>query len=842
MAQWHSLQQLDSAYLQKVDELYFGEDFPMAVRHYLSSWIESQDWEKASRDVSVASILFQNLLENLDIQYSRFGQESESFLLQHNFRSFKQNFQATYQDNPREMAFIISKLLMEEKNILNAVLLAQEVQNLQVQPNPMETESQQDVQKKILELKSKVLDMEHHVKSLEEQQDEFDFKYKTHNLEGHTEQERKEEMRVLQDLLNKLNESRKNLLVGIQNILAIADALLVSLVREELVDWRRRQQKACIGAPENVCLNQLEQWFTVNAECLFHLKKILKKLEELCAKVTYDGDPFKTERPALQKRVDQLLTDLLQSAFVVESQPTIPLGKGPLALRTNVQFSVKTRLLVKIPEMNHLMKVTAMIDKDVQQVRGYRRFNILGTNSKALNMAESTSGSMVAEFRHLTLKEQKAGCGGKGSNDGALSVTEELHIISFEALFERHGLSVKLQASTLPVVIISNSSQQQSAWASVLWFNMLCTDPKGLSFFSSSPVATWPQLSEMLSWQFLSVTKRGLNKEQLRMLAEKLFGRQLSYENCRLPWARFSKENFQNNNFSFWAWIDGIRTLVKSYLEDLWNEGYIMGFVSKGKEKTLLKKQQHGTFLLRFSESCKDGAITFSWVDHFSNGKSNVRTVQPFTKNDLSQIPFVEILRNFQILVDENVPENPLKFLYPNIPKDDALWKYYAENDADGENPYKKYIKTKLIIVTSDKSNDVQSAQSTDTINDSLATPDCPGDALPQSTGCATQNEEAPPVTEAMQLTPSDELVNDPWLSNIFPQNHIDLDNTDFFHQDLDDNSVYPVGIDSSSIEDHPFTSEFFCSNPLPTPVTAVTTPTHFNAVGYDQSPLLLHY
>ncbi|MGH0177887.1 UNVERIFIED_CONTAM: hypothetical protein FKN15_076016 [Acipenser sinensis] len=716
MAQWHSLQQLDSAYLQKVDELYFGEDFPMAVRHYLSSWIESQDWEKASRDVSVASILFQNLLENLDIQYSRFGQESEAFLLQHNFRSFKQNFQATYQDNPREMAFIISKLLMEEKNILNAVLLAQEVQNLQVQPNPMETESQQDVQKKMLELKSKVLDMEHHVKSLEEQQDEFDFKYKTHNLEGHTEQERKEEIRVLQDLLNKLNESRKctalfcrqstmtvpfvpgqNLLVGIRNILVIADTLLVSLVREELVDWRRLQQKACIGAPENVCLNQLEQWFTVNAECLFHLKKILKKLEELCAKVTYDGDPFKTERPTLQKRVDQLLTDLLQSAFVVESQPTIPQGKGPLALRTNVQFSVKTRLLVKIPEMNHLMKVTAMIDKDVQQVRGYRRFNILGTNSKALNMAESTSRGMVAEFRHL--------------------------------------------ASTLPVVIISNSSQQQSAWASVLWFNMLCTDPKGaLSVTEELHIISFEALFERHG---LSVKLQGALSvtEELHIISfEALFERHgLSVK---------LQENFQNNNFSFWAWIDGIRTLVKSYLEDLWNEGYIMGFVSKGKEKTLLKKQQHGTFLLRFSESCKDGAITFSWVDHFSNGKSNVRTVQPFTKNDLSQIPFVEILRNFQILVDENVPENPLKFLYPNIPKDDALWKYYAENDADGENPYKKYIKTKLIIVTSDKSNDVQSAQSTDTINGSLATPDCPGDALPQSTGCATQNEEAPPGDE----------------------------------------------------------------------------------------------
>ncbi|XP_041097800.1 signal transducer and activator of transcription 2 isoform X2 [Polyodon spathula] len=812
MAQWHSLQQLDSAYLQKVDELYIGEDFPMAVRHYLSPWIESQDWEKASRDVSVASILFQNLLENLDIQYSRFGQESEAFLLQHNFRSFKQNFQ---------------------------------VQMLQVQQNPMETESQQDIQKKMLELKSKVLDMEHHVNSLEEQQDEFDFKFKTHNLEGHTEQEKREEMKVLQDLLNKLNESRKNLLVSIRNILGIADSLLVSLVKEELVDWRRRQQKACIGAPENVCLNRLEQWFTVNAECLFHLKKILKKLEELCGKLTYEGDPFKMERPALQKRLDQLLTDLLQSAFVVESQPTIPQGKGPLALRTNVQFSVKTRLLVKIPEMNHLMKVTAMIDKDIQQVKGYRRFNILGTNSKALNMAESTSGGMVAEFRHLTLKEQKAGSGGKGSNDGALSVTEELHIISFEALFERHGLSVKLQASTLPVVIISNTSQQQSAWASVLWFNMLCTDPKALSFFASSPVATWPQLSEMLSWQFLSLTKRGLNEEQLRMLAEKLFGRQLSYENCRLSWARFSKENFQNNNFSFWAWIDGILTLVKSYLEDLWNEGYIMGFVSKGKEKSLLKKQQHGTFLLRFSESCKDGAITFSWVDHFSNGKSNVRSVQPFTKNDLSQIPFVEILRNFQILVDENIPENPLKFLYPNIPKDDALWKYYAEKNADGENPYKEYIKTKLIVIFTDKPNDIRSAQSVDTMNSPVGTRDCPGDAVPQGITYAPQNEEVPPVTVASDelLTLSDELLNDPWMSVELPQGDTDLCNIDFSLQALDDdNSVYSTVNDSCSIEDHPFTSEFFCSNPLLTPVTTATTPTHFSGVSHDQPSRLLHF
>lgn len=31
----------------------------------------------------------------------------------------------------------------------------------------------------------------------------------------------------------------------------------------------------------------------------------------------------------------------------------------------------------------------------------YRRFNVLGNNTKALNMAESQSGGMVADFRHL---------------------------------------------------------------------------------------------------------------------------------------------------------------------------------------------------------------------------------------------------------------------------------------------------------------------------------------------------------------------------------------------------------------------------------------------------------
>lgn len=33
------------------------------------------------------------------------------------------------------------------------------------------------------------------------------------------------------------------------------------LVRKELLEWQRRQQKACIGAPVSVCLDQMGKWY-----------------------------------------------------------------------------------------------------------------------------------------------------------------------------------------------------------------------------------------------------------------------------------------------------------------------------------------------------------------------------------------------------------------------------------------------------------------------------------------------------------------------------------------------------------------------------------------------------
>uniref|UniRef100_A0A8C1SUY1 Signal transducer and activator of transcription n=2 Tax=Cyprinus carpio TaxID=7962 RepID=A0A8C1SUY1_CYPCA len=680
MTQWERLQQLDTVYSQRAFDLYNRDEFPMEVRHYLAHWIEGQDWERASRDSSQAAFLFQVLLENLDNQFSRFAQERDSFLLQRNFRRYKQNFQK-YQEEPYTLANIIHWFLVKEREILNDAELAQQVSTLKFSQRQWSWRARDNIH---------VCVMEHSIRCLEEQQDEFDFKYQTHLMDCCTEEEKKMQAEGLQKMLNALDKCRKNFLSDISTMLDAADVLRSVLIDEELVDWKWRQQKSCIGAPDDTSLEHLEKWFTQIIECMFQLQKFLQKLDELVGKMTYENDPIPVRKPPLKSRVDTLLTNLIKSSFVVETQPSMPQGRGSLVLRTNVQFSVKVRLLYKVSELNHVMKVTVSVNK-------FRKFNVLGTLSKALNMAESMNGGMVADFRHLTLKDQKVGGGGKGINDLSLSVTEELHRIIFQTQFDYQGLSVPLETFSLPVVVISNSSQQQSAWASVLWFNMLCSDPENVKFFETSPAATWPQFGEMLSWQFLSCGKRGLDNDQLETLAIKLFGKQQSYDNCKISWTKFSKENLPDTNFSLWVWLDGILTLVKLYLSDLWSDGSIMGFVSKGKERLLLKKKQNGTFLLRFSESIKDGGITFSWVQYANDGTPSVQTVKPFTSTDLKQIALPDILCNFRMMIAENIPVNPLCYLYPNTPKDQAFGKYYSEKTGE-ENPYLKYLKTKLVF------------------------------------------------------------------------------------------------------------------------------------------------
>ncbi|KAI1899446.1 hypothetical protein AGOR_G00061880 [Albula goreensis] len=685
MAQWYQLQQMDSKYLEQVDQLY-DDTFPMEIRQYLSQWIESHDWELVATNDSLATVRFHDLLGQLDDQYSRFALEN-NFLLQHNIRKIKRNIQDHFQEDPVHMAMIISNCLKEEQKILASAAKTED--NIGNTQSNMVVEKQKELDNKVKDIKNRVQEIEQKIKSLEDLQDEHDFKYKSlqsgeHETNGTNQKEIKREEMLIREMFIKLNINREEVVRQMADVLNMADLIQYTLIAEELPEWKRRQQIACIGGPPNTCLDQLQTWFTTVAECLQQVRQQLKKLQELEQKYTYENDPITQKKNFLEERALSLFRNLIINSIVVERQPCMPTHpQRPLVLKTGVQFTVKLRLLVKLQEFNYQLRVKASFDKDVPEkntLKGFRKFNILGTNTKVMNMEES-NGSLAAEFRHLQLKEQKAA--GNRTNEGPLIVTEELHSISFETQLCQPGLVIDLEITSLPLVVISNVSQLPSGWASILWYNMLCSEPKNLSFFLNAPQARWSQLAEVLSWQFSSVTKRGLNSEQLSMLGDKLLGREAGGNpDGLIPWTKFCK-NVNEKNFPSGC---GLREYWNLSRGTCWHSGMMAA--------------------LWAFESSREGAITFTWVERTMNDEPQFHAVEPYTKKELTAVSFPDIIRNYKVMAAENIPENPLRFLYPNIPKDSAFGKYYSRpteqpEPMDVESPIGPgYIKTELISVS----------------------------------------------------------------------------------------------------------------------------------------------
>ncbi|XP_062258964.1 signal transducer and activator of transcription 4 isoform X2 [Platichthys flesus] len=673
MSQWKQIQQLEIRLLEHVDYLY-DDNFPMDIRQGLASWIESQDWDTAATDESMAAAQFNNLLSQME----RVRSQEQNFLQRHNMKIIQQQLQIKYTTNPTVMARVISTCLREERRILSSACMQEQGPLEKSLQNSVAFERQTNLDNRVGIIRGSVQMMDQAVKHIEDIQDDFDFRYKTlqsrESSDRNSEAMKLEVMR-LQEMLNRLDFKRKEIVSKMDVVVKEIDDLMTSQLNPELQDWKRRQQVAAIGGPLLTSLDQLQSWLSLTAQSLFHVKRQLDKLGELVVKVTYESDPIPLQKPQLEERVKYLLYHLIKSSFVVEKQPCMPTHpQKPLIIKTGVQFTTKVRLLVKLPEVDYQLKVKTIFDKDLPPGR-VRQFFILTNNTKVMDIEDYSNGCLSVDFRHLQLKEKKYINGTKGS-EGLLSVTEELHSLSFEACFTVQGLTIDLETCSLPLVVISNVSQLPGGWASVMWYNLLTHEPRNLAFFGNPPRASWSQLSEVLSWQFSTFAGRGLNKEQLNMLGEKLLGQHVSCNDYHVSWSKFSKENISGKPFGFWMWLDSILELIKKHLLPVWNENYIMGFVSKELERSLLKDRERGTFLLRFSESHL-GGITFTWVEHSDNGEVKFNSVEPYTKNRLSALPFADIIRDYKVISDGVVPENPLKFLYPDIPKDEAFGRLY---------------------------------------------------------------------------------------------------------------------------------------------------------------------
>ena len=67
------------------------------------------------------------------------------------------------------------------------------------------------------------------------------------------------------------------------------------------------------------------------------------------------------------------------------------------------------------------------------------------------------------------------------------------------------------------------------------------------------------------------------------------------------------KKKKLTDKFTFWEWFHSMMLLTEQYLEPIWKQGYVLGFISKLQAEAILNDKPHGTFLLRFSDSTLGG-------------------------------------------------------------------------------------------------------------------------------------------------------------------------------------------------------------------------------------------
>lgn len=58
------------------------------------------------------------------------------------------------------------------------------------------------------------------------------------------------------------------------------------------------------------------------------------------------------------------------------------------------------------------------------------------------------------------------------------------------------------------------------------------------------------------------------------------------------------------------------------------------------------------------------------------SGKTQIQSVEPYTKQQLNSMSFADIIMGYKIMDATNILVSPLVYLYPDIPKEDAFGKY----------------------------------------------------------------------------------------------------------------------------------------------------------------------
>ncbi|XP_067832555.1 signal transducer and activator of transcription 5B-like isoform X2 [Heptranchias perlo] len=684
MAFWSEIVKLPQ-FLPQFQVLY-GQHFPIEVRHYLAEWIEQQPWSSIKINPSnenIARNLLDTMVSELDKVSSRM-----SFPMKCKLNEYAAFLKKMYDLQPLELVNIVNCLLMQEKQLLlelqqASVSVAPPI-SLPAQAVPTtnsERMKQEDANvlqqltllsnliKNIQMYRSGIQQINETLLREQQQLECYQAQLHQQQVNSSLPEYTKREEHINQQKSTQDDHRRKRNYSILEAVRSLEQ--VQGLVLNMIQNWKRRLQLSGNGAYFEDNLGSLQEWCDKLAEmnCQIQQELGLISTQEVIAI---------DQISAVPEKLSSLLNTLVRSAFLVEKQP-------PQVLKTQSKFSSTVRFLLGVklnaPTKPPVVKAIIITEQQARVMRQHGNVHSENTgeivnNTSLLEFSNATK-TTSASFRNMSLKKIK-----RSDRRGTESVTEEKFAVLFSSELSITGSEMKyhVQALSLPIVVIVHGSQDNNATATILWDNAF-SEIERLPFHVPDRVS-WSQMCDTLNMKFMAEVQstQGLCKEHFVFLAQKVFDEQSyvmdDFTDRMVSWSQFNKENLPGRTFTFWQWFDGVMELTKKHLKDYWNNGLILGFVSKHYANRLLNQQVNGTFLLRFSDS-EIGGITIAWIDGFENVGRQVYNVQPFTTKDLTIRSLGDRVRDIERLL----------CLYPNRPKDEAFKKYYTK-EVKGKDGY----------------------------------------------------------------------------------------------------------------------------------------------------------
>mmetsp|Transcript_16692 Transcript_16692/g.23195 ORF Transcript_16692/g.23195 Transcript_16692/m.23195 type:complete len:592 (-) Transcript_16692:663-2438(-) len=232
-----------------------------------------------------------------------------------------------------------------------------------------------------------------------------------------------------------------------------------------------------------------------------------------------------------------------------------------------------------------------------------------------------------------------------------------------------HHLSIETNP-TNPIVVKTNENQWHEAEGILL---------KKTAFGGQLEIY-WPRLANWVQRRYLIATKQNLQTPVRPLSSYDLhYMHRLKFENKPV----ISQKDFDN----FWTWFGPLLHKIRyqRHICTLWTRGFIAGFLTREEVDAVLKNEQIGTFLVRFSERTEAFVVSYQ----SSEGVKHYLLKADDTHGAKKTLPdFLRDYRDFVCILQLWTDKNSDKRILKRCDKDSTLKEYYSKKSTPGVHGY----------------------------------------------------------------------------------------------------------------------------------------------------------